>query len=73
MVERMIRLLVAMEIAMRMLSVDWYNTRGASRATSKTLGGLEQKNVGRTSCYHSCTSVKGGITPCAAKVAQEQM
>jgi len=45
MVERMIRLLIAMEIAMRMLlvsvTVDWSNTRGASRATSKTLGGLE--------------------------------
>jgi len=41
MVERMIRLLIAMEIAMRMLSVDWSNIRGASRATSKILGGLE--------------------------------
>ena len=64
------RLLTVTEIAMRTVSVDWPTKRGTA---GKVLGRLKRESVGRTSCYHSSASVKGGITPCVAKVAQEHM
>lgn len=69
MVEKMMRLLTATEITVRVASLDSPKTRGKS--LSGNVQGGWMNYVERTSCYHGGACIEGTIKPRVADVARE--